>query len=72
MKKSDKKTQSKTARRREIFTVKELAEYLKCHPSSLYRLIKHGGVPYFKLGSDYRFDKSTIDTWISNKSRAKS
>lgn len=71
MKKSDEKTESK-ARRREIFTVKELAEYLKCHPSSLYRLIKHHGVPYFRLGSDYRFDKSTIDTWISDKSRAKS
>jgi excisionase family DNA binding protein len=72
MRKSDERKQSKTARRDEILTVKQLAEYLKCCPSSLYRLIKHGGVPYFRLGSDYRFDKSTIDTWIRNKSRAKS
>jgi len=72
MRKSDETTPLKTARRREIFTVKQLAEYLKCHPTSLYRLIKAGGVPYFRLGGDYRFEMSIIDTWIRNKSRAKS
>jgi excisionase family DNA binding protein len=39
----------------EILTVSALAEYLRCHPSSIYRLLKAGAIPAFKLGADWRF-----------------
>ena len=55
----------------EILTLKQVAEYLKCHTSTIYRLVKHGGVPHFRLGSDFRFQKSTIDDWIRKNSSAK-
>jgi len=54
----------------EILTLKQVAEYLHCHTSTVYRLVKLGGVPYFRLGSDFRFQKSMIDDWITKKSFA--
>jgi len=56
---------------KEILTLKEVADYLQCHASTLYRLIKRGDVPHFRLGSDFRFQKSTIDSWIKKKTSAK-
>jgi excisionase family DNA binding protein len=47
-----------------VMTVKELGEYLKVHPSTIYRLIKRGQLPAFKIGSDWRFDVEAIDRWI--------
>jgi excisionase family DNA binding protein len=55
----------------EILTLKQVAEYLKCHTSTMYRLVKHGSVPHFRLGGDIRFQKSTIDNWINKKTYAK-
>lgn len=46
-----------------ILTVKEVAAYLKIHPSTLYRLLKAKRLPAFKMGSDWRFNLSQIDKW---------
>lgn len=48
----------------EIWTVTMLARYLRCHPSTIYRLLKRGQIPAFKIGSDWRFQKSVIDRWL--------
>jgi excisionase family DNA binding protein len=48
----------------EIWTVTMLAGYLRCHPSTIYRLLKRGQIPAFKIGSDWRFQKSVIDRWL--------
>jgi len=48
----------------EILTVDLLSEYLHCHPSTIYRLVKLGAIPHFRLGSDLRFEKGLIRTWI--------
>ncbi len=47
----------------EIMTIKEVAAYLRVHQSTLYRLIKRGKLPTFRVGSDYRFNLSAIDAW---------
>ena len=47
-----------------LLTVKELATYLNCHTSTVYRMIKSGELPCFKLGSDWRFSLKAIDEWI--------
>ena len=52
----------------EILTLKELAEYLHCATSTLYRLLKTGEIPYFRLGSDFRFRTSSIAEWIQKRS----
>ncbi len=47
----------------EVLTVTELAEYLKVHRSTIYRLLKAHKLPSFKIGSDYRFNREQIDEW---------
>ena len=55
----------------EILTLKGLAEYLRCHKTTLYRLIKTGEIPYFRVGSDYRFHTSSIREWIEKRGASK-
>jgi len=55
----------------EIFTVSTLARYLHCHPRTVNRLLKNKKIPgAFKLGSDWRFQRSAIDEWIARLSSA--
>ena len=44
-----------------IMTVAEVARYLRIHQTTVYRLIRRGQIPFFKMGSDYRFDKNEIE-----------
>jgi len=46
-----------------VMTVRELADYLHVHPSTIYRLLKQKRIPAFKVGSDWRFDRESIDRW---------
>jgi excisionase family DNA binding protein len=46
-----------------VMTVRELAAYLRVHPSTIYRLLKHNQIPAFHMGSDWRFNIETIDGW---------
>ncbi|HXR34752.1 MAG TPA: helix-turn-helix domain-containing protein [Candidatus Binataceae bacterium] len=48
----------------EILTTRMVADYLHCHLSTVYRLVKMGKIPHFKLGGDLRFEKAAIDEWI--------
>jgi len=48
-------------------TLEEVADYLRVHPSTIYRLIKKVSIPGFKLGSDWRFHRETIDRWMSQR-----
>jgi putative molybdopterin biosynthesis protein len=53
----------KRAPQANIMTVRELAEYLRVHPSTIYRLLRHGTLPAFRVGSDWRFSREEIDRW---------
>ncbi|MGH7905199.1 MAG: helix-turn-helix domain-containing protein [Candidatus Binataceae bacterium] len=46
-----------------VLTVNELADYLRVHRSTIYRLLKKGQLPGFKIGSDWRFNIEAIDRW---------
>ncbi len=52
-----------------ILTVNELSGYLKVHPSTIYRLLKTGQLPAFKVGSDWRFNIEEIDHWRSEREK---
>jgi excisionase family DNA binding protein len=49
--------------RSQVMTVKELSDYLKVHPSTVYRQLKRGELPAFKVGGDWRFNIESIDRW---------
>ena len=46
-----------------VMTVRDVSAYLKVHPSTVYRLLKHNQIPAFHVGSDWRFNIETIDSW---------
>jgi excisionase family DNA binding protein len=55
-----------------VMTVKELSGYLKVHPSTIYRQLKRGRLPAFKVGSDWRFNIESIDSWRLQQDTGKS
>lgn len=50
-----------------LMTVKDLADYLNVHPSTIYRLLRQGKLPAFKIGSDWRFRRLDIERWIRDQ-----
>ena len=46
-----------------VLTLEEVANYLRVHPSTIYRLLKKKLLPAFKVGSDWRFNVESIDRW---------
>lgn len=48
-----------------VLTLEEVADYLRVHPSTVYRLLKKRQIPAFKVGSDWRFNLESIDRWRS-------
>lgn len=46
-----------------VMTVKELSDYLRVHPSTVYKLLRRGELPAFRIGTDWRFNAETIDSW---------
>ncbi len=45
-----------------VMTVKELSDYLRVHPSTVYKLLRRGELPGFRIGTDWRFNAETIDS----------
>lgn len=53
----------------EIFTIKELALYLKLAEKTTYRLASDGKLPGFKVGGAWRFRKIEVDRWITEQEK---
>lgn len=47
-----------------VLTITELAEYLRISRSTLYKLVREGGIPCQKIGRHWRFRKESIDRWL--------
>lgn len=48
----------------DILTIDDLAVYLKIPKSTLYKLVREGGIPSQKIGRHWRFRKEAIDVWL--------
>ncbi len=53
----------------EIMTVKEVADYLKMKPVTIYKLAKQGKIPAFRVASFWRFKKDLIDKWLDEETK---
>jgi excisionase family DNA binding protein len=51
----------------EILTVKEVSELLKVHQGTVYKMVREGRIPAFKIGSDWRFRKDQMVHWIAEQ-----
>jgi len=47
-----------------VLTVHEIANFLKVHPVTIYRLLRGRSIPAFKVGGDWRFDQGSIERWM--------
>lgn len=52
----------------EIFTLDEVAAYLKVGKRTVYRLAAARKIPAFKIGGTWRFARADIDSWIKQQS----
>jgi excisionase family DNA binding protein len=50
-----------------ILTVREVAQYLRVHQTTVYRLVKQHKLPAFQVGSDWRFNREEIQRWTMNQ-----
>jgi excisionase family DNA binding protein len=50
-------------------TVRDLARYLDCHQGTIYRLVRQGELPAFRLGGSWRFRRDQIDEWIKEHTK---
>jgi excisionase family DNA binding protein len=48
-----------------IMNIKQLAEYLKCSKSSIYKDTSTRKIPHYKRGKRVYFKKTEIDEWIT-------
>lgn len=55
----------------EILTFEEARLYLKFSKSKLYELVQQKKIPASKIGRNWRFKKSRIDSWIVKKENTK-
>jgi excisionase family DNA binding protein len=53
-----------------VLTVRELSEYLRVHPTTVYRLLRANQLPGFRVGSEWRFSIDMIDRWRSEEEQA--
>ena len=51
----------------EILTTKEACALLKTKRLSLYKLVKSGEVPAFRMGRAWKFERTAIEAWIRRK-----
>jgi excisionase family DNA binding protein len=53
----------------QVLTVKEVCDLLRVHPTTLYKLIRAGKIPSFRVGSDWRFQQDLIERWMAEESK---
>lgn len=53
-----------------VMTLREVAKYLRVHPNTVYRLASRRKLPAFKVGSDWRFNRESIDRWRLSQEQA--
>ena len=54
----------------DILTIPEVASLLKVAEKTVYGLAQKGDLPAFKVGGQWRFRRTAIDTWIEVKTHA--
>jgi excisionase family DNA binding protein len=51
-----------------IYTIKELSDRLRVHPTTIYRLLRRGELPAFRVGSNWRFSRAALEQWENGRS----
>lgn len=57
--------------RTQIMTTKEIAKYLGVHEMTVYRWLKKGVLPGFKIGGRWRSKKDLLDAYLTKQMEEK-
>jgi len=49
-----------------VMTLAEIADHLKVHRNTIYRIAHEGKIPAFKIGTNWRFDRDAIGKWMTD------
>ncbi len=52
------------AKSKDILTIKDVADYMDVHPMTIYKYVKNGKIPAFKIGTSWRIRRDSISKWI--------
>jgi len=52
-----------------VLTVRELAGYFRVHQTTVYRLLRAGKLPAFRVGADWRFNREEIERWMIDEQK---
>ena len=53
-----------------IWTVHDVAEYLRMSEAKVYRLVKDQQIPVVRIGKTWRFRKDLLDDWLSQSAQS--
>jgi excisionase family DNA binding protein len=48
-----------------VLTISEVAEVLRVHPTTIYRAVKRGELPAFKIGGNWRVSRASLELWLT-------
>ena len=52
---------------KQCWSIGEVAKYLDLTVSTVYRLVKRGAIPGFKVGGQWRFSRENLEAWIADR-----
>lgn len=50
-------------------TVEEVAVHFGVNATTVYRLVKQGRIPAFKVGNQWRFSLDRLEQWVADRER---
>ena len=56
--------------KRKVLTIPEVSEYLRVSRQTIYRMLRRGDIPAFRIGGDWRFNIEDLGHWIERDARA--
>jgi excisionase family DNA binding protein len=59
------RTRMKRTELENVLTIGEVAEILRMHSTTIYRMVNRGALPGFKIGGAWRINRATLDLWLS-------
>jgi len=51
-----------------LLSVEQVANYLSVDKFTVYRLVAKKRIPAFKVGNQWRFEKTSLDQWLKRNS----
>jgi excisionase family DNA binding protein len=52
-----------------VLTLKEICEMLRVNPTTVYKMVRQGRIPAFRVGSDWRFRADEIVHWMAENTK---